>query len=514
MHFHAPLDRFVKRDMSESRRLEVAIGEDVDVIKHIQIECRGNAKCIVVRSVETCLVLLGIDSDQKTALGTAKIVDAAQETESFVRREIADARSRIKEGDRAGVDGSSQIEAARKISHHSHELHSGKHGRKPRQRGPDGRLGDVHRDIAARMQRRKKKRRFGTISCAEVDELATGSHRLNDGIAMRCENCALGTRRIVLRQRTDRLEQGATDIVVEILGRNDRRSGKQPGNKRPSLIVRIGVGVAAVEQADAGGRRVLGDGMQCGGRLGHERSVKCRSRVVEKVQKTLRRWPTCGVCRTILAADAATCAIPTAPADRFFVTQPPPIRSTLAAGNLGLYDIGNFFLTTGRAALPLGSVIPQALWYFELEPIAIARAGLPIAGFTRDASATKDVAAWAAQRSTAMPLEYPSLIWIAAPEVIRGARLVANGTRIEANGNTWAFDVVPKTALNRSYYDQTSIAFLGMQPLTIRGWLQQETFVARTIWPEAFRLDDCAPSRHVDASAQAIRRLVREESAG
>src|SRR5205085_679678 len=120
----------------------------------------------------------------------------------------------------------------------------------------------------------------------------TGSHRLNDGIAMRCENCALGTRRIVLRQRTDRLEQGATDIVVEILGRNDRRSGKQPGNKCPSLIVRIGVGVAAVEQADAGGRRVLGDGMQCGGRLGHERSVKCRSRVVEKVQKTLRRWPT------------------------------------------------------------------------------------------------------------------------------------------------------------------------------------------------------------------------------
>src|SRR5438552_1012450 len=120
----------------------------------------------------------------------------------------------------------------------------------------------------------------------------------------------------------------------------------------------------------------------------------------------------------------------------------------------------------------------------------------------------------AGQRSTAMPLEYPSLIWIAAPEVIRGARLVANGTRIEANGNTWAFDVVPKIALNRSYYDQTSIAFLGMQPLTIRGWLQQETFVARTIWPEAFRLDDCAPSRHVDATAQGIRRPVREESAG
>jgi hypothetical protein len=196
------------------------------------------------------------------------------------------------------------------------------------------------------------------------------------------------------------------------------------------------------------------------------------------------------------------------------VTQPPPIRSALAAGNLGLYDIGNFFLTTGRRALPLASVIPQALWYFEDEPIAIARAGLPIAGFARDASATGDVAAWAAQRPIGMPLEYPSLVWIAAPEMIRGARLVANGTSIEANGNTWDFDVVPKIALNRSYYDRTSIAFLGMQSLTVRGTLQEEIFIARTIWPEAFRLDDCAPPRHVDATAQGIRMLVREEPAG
>src|SRR5450631_2100779 len=69
------------------------------------------------------------------------------------------------------------------------------------------------------------------------------------------------------------------------------------------------------------------------------------------------------------------------------VTEPPPIRSALAAGNLGLYDVCNFFITSGRGALPLGNVIPQALWYFEDEPIAIASAGLPIAGFARDASA-------------------------------------------------------------------------------------------------------------------------------
>src|SRR6202165_209053 len=154
------------------------------------------------------------------------------------------------------------------------------------------------------------------------------------------------------------------------------------------------------------------------------------------MQETLRRWPMRVVCRTICAADAATCAIPTAPADRFLVTQPLPIRSTLAAGNLGLYDVGNFFLTTGRSALPLGSVIPQALWYFEDEPIAIARTGLPIAGFARDTSAIEDVAAWAARHAIGMPLEYPSLVWIAAPQTIRGARLAAKGTRVEADGNT------------------------------------------------------------------------------
>jgi hypothetical protein len=236
--------------------------------------------------------------------------------------------------------------------------------------------------------------------------------------------------------------------------------------------------------------------------------------VVVEMRKTLRRWPSRGVCRTIRAADAATYAPPPAPADSLLVTQPLPIRSTLAAGNLGLYDVGNFFLTTGRCALPLGSVIPQALWYFEDEPIAIARAGLPIAGFARDASATEDVAAWAAQHAIAMPLEYPSLVWIAAPEMIRGAKLVSHGSRVKADGKVWNFDVVPKIALNRSYYDHTSIAFLAQQALTVRGTLHEGTFVARTIWPEAFRLDDRAPHRDVDATAQGIRMLVREEAAG
>jgi hypothetical protein len=196
------------------------------------------------------------------------------------------------------------------------------------------------------------------------------------------------------------------------------------------------------------------------------------------------------------------------------VTQATPIRSALASGNLGLYDVGNFYPTTGRAALPLGSVIAQALWYFEDESIAVARPGLPVAGFARGMSATDDIRTWAAANPIAMPLEYPPLVWIAAPQIIRGATLVAQGTRIEANGEAWKFEVVPKIALNRSYYDDTSVAFLAQQRLTVRGSLHDNTFVARTIWPEAFRLDDRAPPRQVGTTAKNIRALIREHPAG
>jgi hypothetical protein len=199
------------------------------------------------------------------------------------------------------------------------------------------------------------------------------------------------------------------------------------------------------------------------------------------------------------------------------VTQTPPIRSALAAGNLGLYDVGNFYLTTGRDALQSARVIPQALWYFDDETIAIARPGLPIAGFARGASAADDIAAWAAANAIPMPLEYPSLIWIAAPHIIRDAVLVAGGQCIEVGSESWRFEVVAKIPLNRSYYDDASIAFLAGLRLTLRGsWKQtgEEGFVARTIWPETFRLDPSAPSRAVAATAKGVRTLIREEHAG
>jgi hypothetical protein len=191
------------------------------------------------------------------------------------------------------------------------------------------------------------------------------------------------------------------------------------------------------------------------------------------------------------------------------------MRSRVATGYLGLYDLCSFYMTTGRDALELDDgAIPQALWYFEDEAIAVPRAGLQIAGFARDLNATEDVARWASQTAIAMPLEYPSLVWIAAPQMIRGAHLSSDGMRIDSAGKDWKFGIAPKIPLNRSYFDGASIAFLSQQPLAVRGTSDGQTFVARTIWPETFRLDDRAPFRAIESTPENIRALVREEPEG
>ena len=194
------------------------------------------------------------------------------------------------------------------------------------------------------------------------------------------------------------------------------------------------------------------------------------------------------------------------------VTQTPPIRSALDAGDIGLYPIGNFYQTTGRCNDCAS--IRQALWYFQDEPILVPKRAVPLAGFAPGVRAKDDIASWAATLGKHASMDYPPLIWIGAPEVARSARLDPDGKRITAGGERWEFDVVPKIGLNRSYYNAESIAFLRSRPLTFRGTSADGRFIARTVWPEDFRLDADAETRIVDASGEAIRELVRSERRG
>ena len=78
----------------------------------------------------------------------------------------------------------------------------------------------------------------------------------------------------------------------------------------------------------------------------------------------------------------------------------------------------------------------------------------------------------------------------------------------------WSFAPVPKIALNRSYFNAASIAHLALRPLTVRGSRRDGSFIARTIWPEDFRLDSSAALQPVDATPGALRALVRGEAQG
>lgn len=189
-----------------------------------------------------------------------------------------------------------------------------------------------------------------------------------------------------------------------------------------------------------------------------------------------------------------------------------------AAGddNIGLYRTGDFRLTDGRCADC--NAIPQALWYFRDQMIFVPRPGLPVAGFGRGMRAFDDVSRWAASQAPGSA-DYPTLVWIGSSVVLRGARLDAAGTHVTAAGTTMTFDIVPKIPLNRSYYNDASIAYFAARTLKLRGEIDDGRFTARSIWPEDFRLgfDTAIPSSvptPAPASPQSIRKLLRAEPRG
>jgi hypothetical protein len=190
-------------------------------------------------------------------------------------------------------------------------------------------------------------------------------------------------------------------------------------------------------------------------------------------------------------------------------------QSAVGEGDIGLYPAANFRLTDGRCTDC--SAIPQALWYFRDDMIAVARPGLTTAGFARGMGAFDDVARWTAGHVPGSPAEYPTLVWIGSPTELRGARLDPTGTGVTAGGAPIAFDVVPKIALNRSYYNAASVAYFGGRTLKLRGEIADGRFIARSIWPEDYRLDEAAiapPAAVTAPSPEAVRRLLRAEPRG
>ena len=187
-----------------------------------------------------------------------------------------------------------------------------------------------------------------------------------------------------------------------------------------------------------------------------------------------------------------------------------------ASGAFGLYPAADFRIVTG-ACTDCAS-IRQALWYFRAETIAVASSGLPVSSFAPDVDPFDDVRQWAHARAPNAAIDYPPLIWIAAPDVVSHARISTDGRQLVTSSGAQSLRTVPKIPLNRAYYDTRSLEFFQQRGVTARGTMEGDTFVVRTLWPEDFRVGAAAPPMHEMSTAatpgDALRALIREEPRG
>ena len=189
---------------------------------------------------------------------------------------------------------------------------------------------------------------------------------------------------------------------------------------------------------------------------------------------------------------------------------PPP------SGPLGLHAAGDFVVTTGDCS----SLAPPPRLYFAKEWIAVPRDGMPVAGYATNVDAFDDVRAWAASAEAARtPGARPPLVWIAAPERVRGARIAPDAKSVTIDGAARGFALASRLPSNQSWFDASSAAFFATREVALRGaWKPDGAFEARTLWPEAFRLDERAlPSPLATVAGglpAALRALVRADDGG
>jgi hypothetical protein len=193
-----------------------------------------------------------------------------------------------------------------------------------------------------------------------------------------------------------------------------------------------------------------------------------------------------------------------------------PVEPANASGRLGLFDARDFRLTNGLDATAPATA--AARWYFEHEVIAVPRDGLPVAGFARGMRPYADVERWAHERGERAAPDYPPLVWVAATDVVRSARIDDDGRTLRAGGTSWPFELMPRIPLNRSYFDATSLAFFRGREVHVRGTRGASAFVARTLWPADWRLGpDAPPQRGLPTGlspADGLRARMREAPRG
>ena len=211
---------------------------------------------------------------------------------------------------------------------------------------------------------------------------------------------------------------------------------------------------------------------------------------------------------------------------------PSHTKSTETPATYGLFPAGDFVVTTGGraerarrhdcATKSTISTIPQALWFFRGEVIAVPRPGSAVAGFDPLKLSIEDVRAWNAVTPPGSVVDYPGLVWLGAGNVLRNARIAVDDDgceRLLTPEGPAEFVPAPRLASNRAFYNADSTAFFSRRVLHLRGeWAAgfqlAKRFVAHCLWPEGFRLDPAAPLQPIEATPHALRDFVRSQPQG
>ncbi len=184
----------------------------------------------------------------------------------------------------------------------------------------------------------------------------------------------------------------------------------------------------------------------------------------------------------------------------------------------GLLLAADFRLVSGDCADCGG--LPQAMWFFRKETIALPRQGLPLSGFARELRAADDLRAWHQATRLGSAPDYPSLIWVGSPETLPRVELDPAGTSWRTPERVHGFALTPRIVANRSYYSAVSTAWLAGRELRVRGKFidDGQRFAARSIWPAEFRLPErpvlqSLPGESADLP-RALRDAVRSDAGG
>ncbi|PWF44389.1 hypothetical protein [Massilia glaciei] len=195
---------------------------------------------------------------------------------------------------------------------------------------------------------------------------------------------------------------------------------------------------------------------------------------------------------------------------------PAGVKSALEGQRFGLLPADSFRLTNGKCKdCP---TLPQSLWYFEDDLVAVPHAGKPMSGYKPQSATVADVKEWAASPEAAA-LAHPGLVWLGSPHLLDNVTILPNARELRsADGSTAALRLVPKISTNLSYWDKSTSQYFSERQVRMRGTVAEvggeQAFVARTVWPKDYVLNPATMVARPLGARETLAAFVQEDGGG